>query len=141
MRVRAYFTPDSAELTGRSCPYARHPKGYPQSRTRHCVAHSSSQSPPKSGHHRNSQFPTGPFLCSQAALAAQGAGNLVAPGLTSSACAAARWRARAAKMSPTPPLFSLPEARTRFTVSRRREGASLTRCYSLPSSPISGILP
>ncbi|KAG8518883.1 THO complex subunit 1, partial [Galemys pyrenaicus] len=40
------------------------------------------------------------------------------PGLTSSGSAAARWRARATeKMSPTPPLFSLPEARTRFTSS------------------------
>lgn len=61
--------------------------------------------------------------------------------MTSSSCAAARWRSRAAKMSPTPPLFSLPEARTRFTVSGRREGASLTRRYSLPSSLITGILP
>uniref|UniRef100_A0A8C4L2U2 THO complex subunit 1 n=3 Tax=Equus TaxID=9789 RepID=A0A8C4L2U2_EQUAS len=48
------------------------------------------------------------------------AGNLVAPCLTSSASATARWRASAAgKMSPTPQLFSLPEARTRFTKSTR----------------------
>lgn len=52
---------------------------------------------------------------SLAALAAPG--RLVAPSLTSSHGAATRSRARATKMSPTPALFSLPEARTRFTVS------------------------
>ncbi|KAK7826897.1 hypothetical protein U0070_026493 [Myodes glareolus] len=37
--------------------------------------------------------------------------------MTSSHGAATRSRARATKMSPTPALFSLPEARTRFTIS------------------------
>uniref|UniRef100_A0A8D1B928 THO complex subunit 1 n=2 Tax=Sus scrofa TaxID=9823 RepID=A0A8D1B928_PIG len=62
----------------------------------------------------------GPALNVEAALSSHGASPLVAPYLTSSSGAAARWRARAAeKMSPTPPLFSLPEARTRFTKSTR----------------------
>lgn len=43
--------------------------------------------------------------------------RLFAPNLTSSLGAAVQWWARATKMSPTPALFSLPEARTRFTVS------------------------
>uniref|UniRef100_A0A8D0UD32 THO complex subunit 1 n=1 Tax=Sus scrofa TaxID=9823 RepID=A0A8D0UD32_PIG len=61
-----------------------------------------------------------PALNVEAALSSHGASPLVAPYLTSSSGAAARWRARAAeKMSPTPPLFSLPEARTRFTKSTR----------------------
>lgn len=45
-------------------------------------------------------------------------GRLVAPNLTSSLSAAVQRWARATKMSPTPSLFSLPEARSRFTVSR-----------------------
>lgn len=49
--------------------------------------------------------------------------RLVAPYLTSSLGAVAQWWARATKkMSPTPALFSLPEARTRFTVSWRGGG-------------------
>ena len=107
----------------------RHPKGYPRTRIGHWAADSGSQRPPVLGHHRSSHPPApGPPLRSQAALAAHRAGNLFAPALTSSAGAAARWRARAAeKMSPTPPLFSLPEARTRFTVSGRRVGAALAQ--------------
>lgn len=38
-------------------------------------------------------------------------------------------------MSPTPPLFSLPEARTRFTVSGLWEGAALTWLYLFPPLP------
>lgn len=66
-------------------------------------------------------------------------GRLVAPNLTSSLCAAVRWWARATKMSPTPALFSLPEARTRFTVSLGADGrgSDLVLFFSFLSLKIS----
>ncbi|XP_014718459.2 THO complex subunit 1 isoform X2 [Equus asinus] len=96
------------------------PRGFPTNPTKYCAADSGFQRPPELGPQESSQQPVGPPLGSQAALAMHRAGNLVAPCLTSSASATARWRASAAgKMSPTPQLFSLPEARTRFTKSTR----------------------
>nr|XP_023503298.1 THO complex subunit 1 isoform X2 [Equus caballus] len=96
------------------------PRGFPTNPTKYCAADSGFQRPPELGPQESSQLPAGPPLGSQAALAVHRAGNLVAPCLTSSASATARWRASAAgKMSPTPQLFSLPEARTRFTKSTR----------------------
>ena len=100
------------------------------------LADPGSQSPPDLRHQGSSHPPPDPPLRPQAALAVHGARTLVAPGLTSSPGAATKWRARAAKkMSPTPPLFSLPEARTRFTVSCGRVGAAPAQRYVLLSSP------
>lgn len=51
--------------------------------------------------------------------------------------AAVRWWARATeKMSPTPALFSLPEARTRFTVSLGAEGRGSDLALGFPFLPL-----
>lgn len=111
----------------------RHPKGSPRIRTRHGVADSAFQRPAEFKSPRKLPAvsrPT-PKLADRSSRTRRQQSRYSC--LTSSASAAARWRARAAeKMSPTPPLFSLPEARTRFTVSGPWESATLTRLYPFP---------
>uniref|UniRef100_A0A8C0PQ11 THO complex subunit 1 n=7 Tax=Caniformia TaxID=379584 RepID=A0A8C0PQ11_CANLF len=119
-QVRAGLVPARQHHADRArTPLCRHPEGAPRIRTEHAVADSA---PPRPAELSPARLPAAsgpsPRLTGRSSRARTARSRCSR--LTSSAGAAARWRARAAgKMSPTPPLFSLPEARTRFTKSTR----------------------